>query len=265
MEKKIERKNCPVCGVSTSYTYHIQDQYGNKSLWYRCPNGVIFQSEYPDYITEGKALPVPEGEAGDIHSGVNLRRVHTAYLYSNLIEDMTFGRFMLSVGFTLNPEVLKFMGDRGWLAWGIDDRNFQPGGKLYRGNFIDYDFDVDKKELKEALGHEEKIKRKFDLIWMEHYLERVPNPIEVLKRAVDLLSETGILFLSVPDIEFINKRGVAGWIHWDKKTNYIFWSKRALVKELEKFGMEVIVCRRNYTSRTDYWDDLQIVAQRKYY
>lgn len=267
---EIKPKACPICGVPNNYVYKLEGKGKETTVWYRCQNGTIFQDKLPAYIKEDKRIPLADifdNPKIDPASGLDLSQIHEIRTYINLIEESTYGRKCLDVGFTKEPYVLKYLKERGWHVWGIDNTEFDAGGNLYKGDFLSYNFDIpkEKKEkIKKEFGDIEPFKRDFDLIVMNHYLEKSPDPKEVIKKAYELLSDTGVLYLGVPDIEFIHKRGVGAWPYWDKN-NYVLWSKRAIVKELEETGFEVIVCKRNFSTRYNHWDDIQLVCQKNYY
>lgn len=195
-----------------------------------------------------------------------VRITHAAHTYVNLIEELTYGRMMLDVGF-LAPNTMEFFKNRGWLTWGIDvNEIIEGGGSIYKGDFLEYDFSpkIDKEKLKEITGETE-VKRTFDLIWMSHVLEHFNDPLRAINKAYNLLSDTGILYIAVPDIEFIYKTGVAGWSHFKKREHYIMWSERALRRELERLGFKVIMMRRNFSSRFSSWYDIHCICQRNYF
>ena len=214
-------------------------------------------------------MPTPEYDAKYIVNMADAKQAKERYeylsrLYSPLIEELTYGRMMLEVGYCV-PYLLKHMEERGWLTWAIDINKTLTGkGNLYNGDFNTYDFSITAPAIKDITG-EEKLKRKFDLIWMGHVLEHMEDPLKTLNKAYDLLDEKGILFISTPDIEFIYKTGVTGWPHFKKKEHYILWSERALHRELERQGFKVIMSRRNFCSRFMSWYDLHVIAQRNYF
>jgi SAM-dependent methyltransferase len=195
-----------------------------------------------------------------------VRLVHQARIYAPIIEELTYGRMMLDVGYCV-PNNMEFFKERGWLTWGIDQNKETGGsGSFYRGDFTTYDFDLParSKDLQELVGGD-KIKRTFDLIWMSHSFEHFNDPVTVLRKAHDLLSETGVLYISTPDIDFINKTGVPGYPHWKKDEHYVLWSEQALKREVEKAGFKVVMSRRNFSSRFSSWYDIQMIAQKNYF
>jgi 2-polyprenyl-3-methyl-5-hydroxy-6-metoxy-1,4-benzoquinol methylase len=254
--------HCPICGVDTIKADAIEDgKTGDKSLWYYCQCGVIFQSEFPadQSLYDDKYIAnLAEGKNAKERYEYMLR------LYAPIIEELTYGRMMLEVGFCV-PYILNAMNKRGWLNWAIDVNPTLTGaGNIYKGDFLAYDFSLSGENIKSATG-EEKIERKFDLIWMGHVIEHTPDPISFLAKAYSLLEDKGILFLSTPDIDFIYKTTVQGWPHFKGKEHYILWSERALCRELEKLGFNIVLKHRNFSSRFMSWYDLHIIAQKNYY
>jgi 2-polyprenyl-3-methyl-5-hydroxy-6-metoxy-1,4-benzoquinol methylase len=240
----------------------IQDSKTNDtSVWYFCQCGVVFQSEFPvgkEIYDEKYVAQLAEGKQARERYNYLLR------LYAPLIEELTYGRMMLEVGFCV-PFILQSMEERGWLTWAIDVNPTLTGkGNIYKGDFLTYDFSLSGDSIQQATGLE-KIDRKFDLIWMGHVLEHLPDPLAALNKAYDLLSPDGVLFISTPDTDFIYKHTVRGWPHLKGKEHYILWSERALCRELERLGFNIIMKRRNISSKFMSWFDLHIICQRRYF
>jgi SAM-dependent methyltransferase len=263
--KHIEPRRCPLCGVDTNYVYCIEDgrkgHEGEKSVWYRCQCGILFQEELPsnDIYDDKYIVNLADAKQAKDRYGYYIRT------YAPLIEDITYGRMMLEVGFCA-PYILKNMEERGWLTWGIDINPALTGkGNLYKGDFVTYDFalPVNDPVLAKEIGPT--VQRTFDLIWMGHTLEHFENPIAALDKAYNLLDPKGVIFISTPDIDFINKTGVGGWPHFTKKEHYILWSEGALKRELERLGFKIIMCRRNFSSRFMSWYDIHCIAQKSYF
>lgn len=254
--------NCPICGVDSSYVYRIEDgKTKEKSSWTRCQCGVIFQDELP---TDDKVYDDKYAAYFIDAKGAKERYEYSVRTYAPIIEDLTYGRMMLDVGFAA-PFVTRAFEERGWLTWAIDINPAIAGqGNIYKGDFTEYDFSLRGPKIKEATG-QEKLERTFDLIWMSHVLEHFHDPIKALKKAHDSLEEKGVLFISTPDIDFINKTGAGGWPHFKKSEHYIMWSEWALKRELERIGFKVILCRRNYSSRYMSWYDLHFICERNYF
>jgi len=263
-DDRIYPKHCPVCGVETNYINRIVDSKSSKKSeadWYSCQCGVIFQKEQPAHKSYN--LKYAKDYIG--YDGADEKLSYSARIYAPLIEELTMGRMVLDVGFC-SPFVMDFYEKRGWLTWGIDmNTSVKPEGNIYKGSFEDYDFSLKLPENAKELGVENLEPRTFDLIWMSHVFEHFKDPLGALRKAYDLLPSNGTIFISTPDIEFIYKTGVGGWPHWGKDEHYIMWSERALIREVERCGFKVVMCRRNYSSRFSSWFDIHMICQKNYF
>jgi len=256
---KIYPQSCPICNARTNYVHNISESKDIEAYWYSCTCGVIFQENVPEH---GKYNVKYQG----IYDNKNGAMEHSCRTYGPLIEELTYGRQMLDVGFAI-PWNMKAFEKRGWLVWGIDiNKDLKGGGNLYKGDFMTYDFspNIPKDKLQELTGGE-KIERKFDLIWMGHIFEHFNDPIAAIKKAYDLLTEDGVLYIATPDIDFINSKGVSNFGHWKKQEHYIMWSERALNREVERVGFKTVMSRRNYINRFGTWNDVHAIYQKKYF
>ena len=228
--------------------------------WYRCQCGIIFQSKLPDHNCYDEDYV----KKSNMEKEANLRIPHPAYITAPLIEETTYGRMMLDVGFNTR-HTMDYFKERGWLTWGIDcNKDLVGEGNIYKGDFETYDFspNISDDKLKE-LGIKE-VKRTFDLIWMSHVLEHFNDPIKALQKAYNLLSPTGMMYISVADIDFLTKTGVGAYPHWSKHEHNILWSERALVRELKRIGFDIIMKRRNISKRFSKIYDCQVLVQVPY-
>ena len=231
----IEPKECPICNRETNFAYSIKYKDGD-SLWYECPCGVISQKEFS-----------PTHKRGDL-SETDAHQRHAVKVYAQLIEELTYGRHMLHIGYERSPAVMKEFSQRGWITWGIDEDAESPGKNLYKGDFMFYPFTpkVEDIEISEEL---EGNTRQFDLVWFASCLERQVTPLRALDRVYELLTPAGVLFITTPDVDYIYSQGVGGWPHWQKDDNNVLWTKRALDREVERKGFKVIMSRRNASVR----------------
>jgi SAM-dependent methyltransferase len=262
VEKGIEPVNCPVCKAQTNYVYRMEDQ-GIERDFFRCQCGVVFQKDYP---SEFQDSVYDEKYAKGYSTGYKPSVIHGIYTYAPLIEELTYGRTMLDVGMASDIVINEFER-RGWITHGLDiNKDLKAGGHIYKGDFETYDFNLHlTPELRDALGDIKVNDRKFDMIWMSHVLEHFRNPVKALEKAYNLLSETGVLCLFVPDADFIFKTGVSAYPHWKPKEHYLLWTESTLVKELERIGFNVILKRRNFSSRYMSWFDIHIIAQKRFF
>ena len=132
--KEVYPLKCPICGKATNYIYRIEADK-EKTDWYRCQCGIIFQDKFPGY----SAFNSEYLKRYDTEMTANAE--HTARIYAPVVEDMTYGRMFLDVGYGTNY-VMDFFKKRGWLTWGIDINEGikQVSGNQYKGDFSYYDF-----------------------------------------------------------------------------------------------------------------------------
>ena len=260
MSIELHPKACPICGKVSSYTYNIGHADGNPSYWFRCNCNVIFNNTPPDGSIYDKNY-LKEFN----HPKVKRKFIHSAWTYGNLIESLTYGRTMLDVGYGCK-ETMKFMEDRGWLTYGIEN-NKAIGGhdNIYKGDFNTYDFSTEiDEETQEELGVT-RLERHFDLVWLSNVLEASLCPLITLSKAEGLLSPGGVIFISTPDIDFLTKLGVSKFPHWRPKENNVLWNEESLRRELERLDLDVVMCRRNHLPCFTESYNLHIIAQKKYY
>lgn len=259
-QAQIEPKVCPVCSSQTNYVYNIDDR-GTEKRFFRCSCGAVFKEQY-----EESHFNEYDEKYLIAHADANHNQfTHSARCYANVIEELTYGRQFLEVG-GLSGQVMRFFQGRGWIGSMIDcNPAVEAKGNIHRGDIETYDFSINvPEEFKEAVGSE-KLERRFDLIWMSHVIEHVKNPVVTIKKLHDMLNPSGVLYLAAPEPEFIMKTGVAGWPHWKPKEHHVMMPMNVMVKELERLGMEVILKKKNFSSRFIQWYDFHVIAQKKYF
>ena len=173
--------------------------------------------------------------------GLKERYDYLYRVYIPLIEELTFGRKSLDVGFTLDYgiEVLK---KRGWITSGLD---------LVPNDYIVGDFE--KLEIPET----------FDLITMGHCLESFEKPIRALAKAYSLLNYDGLLLITTPNPEMIFNIGFQQFNNFDYKQNHMLIGKAKLEDICKRIGFEIILSHRNISPRHIQKNDLHLLLQRK--
>lgn len=246
--RKFDPKQCPICGALTFLVYHMQTKEELSHYWH-CRCGVVFQEKCPEIVVENiYNEKYVESYIGMGNKYINAVK-YPVRLYAPLIEELTYGRKMLDVGF-LSHFFMQEMSKRGWLTWGIDFvHGVSDSERIIKGNFETHDFKD----------------QKFNLIWMSHVFEHFKSPKNIIKKCYDLMPEDGVLYIATPDTDFIHTRSNSGFTHWRRDEHYIMWSKEALTRELEKAGFDVVMVRRNYEIRFTSWDDIQIIAQKRFF
>lgn len=249
--ENIEPDLCPVCigEVHTNILYKMQDSdTKDLSYWYHCQCGVIWN--------KGEVTP-PREAFGKKYIETILKdkekyadaMMYPCRIYSPFIEEITYGRKMLDVGYTSPYNMMAFRR-RGWVSYGIeivDEAETTP--RLIKGDFENFSFPQD---------------LKFDLIWMSNVLENFKEPQLALEKVYDLMPPNGVLYICTPDTNFVYNNGVAGFSHWNK-ANYIMWSTQRLRSYLEQLGFNVLLQCRSYEKRTTAWDVQHIIAQKKFF
>ena len=254
-------KKCPVCGIYTNYVNRLTHE-GETTDWYRCNCGVIFQGEDPDYSVYNQEYL----DALVADKKYDARAGYYSYVYGPIIEEETLGRKMLDVGCGIKSN-MEHWKERGWLTWGVDfNKDISPDKDIAKEDFLTFD---PSKKLNTpeilSLAGVDRIEMKYDLIWMNQTFSCFKNPRLALARCKDLLNDSGVLFISVPDIDFITRVGLNGWPHWRSHEYKVLWSVTALKRELEKSGFSVALSRRNYAPRFSKWHDLHIIATKPYF
>lgn len=86
------------------------------------------------------------------------------------------------------------LDSRGWAVTGLD---FSDSG-VARMNPLLKD-KVQRGDIFESIRMLREKGRKFDVVWLDHVLEHVLKPVELLAMLVDVVAEGGILMVSVPN------------------------------------------------------------------
>ncbi len=241
-------KSCPICTRPSILARSVaeSEKIEDAGLWYYCSCGVIFQKDSPEPVIKDKQY-IENHNVVKEYEDISIELGRT---YAPIIEQITYGRKMLDVGFGTDNN-MQFFKERGWITFGIEtNKDTEESERIIKS-----DFETTDKLYKEN----------YDLVWMAHVLEKFRNPIFGLERAREILSDGGVLFIATPDIEFQYSTPLPEWQHWKRKENYVMWSEKALCRELEKLGFNIITKYRNYYKRFGYYHNLHIIAQKIYY
>jgi SAM-dependent methyltransferase len=82
----------------------------------------------------------------------------------------------------------------------------------------------------------------FDLITLNHVLEHLQEPIEVVKSLLsENLAPNGLLYIEVPRADSWQAK-IAGenWIHWDIARHLTHWTESGLRDQMGKIGFEIV-------------------------
>lgn len=228
---------CPVCGRQSKWL--IEMSYIDKLEWLKCSCGCVWQ--LGDNLT---------GVIGEKY--IELEKVHKFYeesqkyiadVYIPIIEESTFGRKMIEFS-DLDLLFSEECARRGWVCYSFDKKSDTV--KKIEEPFLETKFDADIKA---------------DFIYFYHTLEKKINFKEYLSKSFDALNSKGLIFIATPDTSFIETDGPMSFNHWHKE-NIILFNRNMLCKELEKVGFNVVLCRKNESSRFPKNNDMHIIAQK---
>jgi ubiquinone/menaquinone biosynthesis C-methylase UbiE len=162
--------------------------------------------------------------------------------YLPMVEEMTFGRRFLDVGFGLDFH-LKNLTERGWVVEGID---------LIENDFITGDFE--RHDFKDQT---------FDFIFMGRVLECFEDPLKAVYKARELLNENGVLMVISPDAELIYSGGMWDFGNWNFKEVGMIFSERQIKKVMDQMGFNVVMSRKDRGKRFVGWNMFHLIAQKR--
>lgn len=173
-------------------------------------------------------------------------------IYAPLIEELTYGRKMLDVGFGI-PVILKQFEARGWVVDGID----VIPNDYTTGDFETFDFVNEGKD-------------RYDLIWMGDVLQCFNNPLAAVIKAYNLLNPNGILFISTPNSDLIKSQPMPHFGHWNAEENKIILSAGLLrdmisrVDESMTGRFRIVLMDDEIVShRFITWNSMHMIAQKR--
>jgi SAM-dependent methyltransferase len=82
----------------------------------------------------------------------------------------------------------------------------------------------------------------FDLITLNHVLEHLPEPMELIKSLLEEnLSPNGLVYIEVPRADSWQAQ-IAGqnWIHWDIPRHLTHWTEPGMREQMLKIGFEIV-------------------------
>jgi len=246
-KEELRVTNCPICSAYVCHVYYMQDaSTKKKSKWFSCSCGVVFNSQKPSIKYDRNYIDkyVEYGEKKKDEYQYPIK------VYAPIIEELIYGRRVLLVG-QINPYQSEAFASRGWVPTIIDKNS----SIVSQDNYISEDFETHK--FPESI--------KYNMIWIYNTLECFNNPVGSLELCHKLLAEDGIIFIGTPDTDFINTRSSSCFIHWKHDENYIMWNRRSITRHLEHLGFNVILARQNYEHRFPVWDDIHLIAQKKFF
>ena len=235
---------CKICERLVYYKFQIKGKDGLESMWLHCSCGCMFN------LLEVDKKEVFNEEYKKTYEGLKSIKDRFNYYirtYIPLIEELTYGRKFLDVGFCLDYNILK-MRERGWLATGID---------LIKSPYITGDFE------NHGFGRE-----RFDLIWFGDVLQCFNEPVKAIYKAYNLLQPRGLLFICTPNTDLLLENIVLDWGHWDMQENRCFFSEEGLLNVLARADRDVsgkfnvIMKHSTVSKRFISWNNIHLLAQK---
>lgn len=85
----------------------------------------------------------------------------------------------------------------------------------------------------------------FDLITLNHVLEHLPSPMELLRELLEQnLEKNGLLYLEVPRADSWQSRlAGASWMHWDIPKHLSHWTESTLLEQCASLGLKPVAKR----------------------
>lgn len=229
---------CPVCSRTVFQSWNITDWSNVKTDWFLCYCGSIFQNGLSDKGCYDEKYVKGFKEQKQLEA----RMEWLECLYLPLIEEMTYGRRFLDVGFTV-PLFIERLKKRGWLSDGID---LLPNNGYITGNFEDYDFKI----------------QRYDLIRLNDVLSCFNDPVGAIRKVYKLLMPNGFLMLNTPDAEAIYLlRHPMEFGHWGRQ-HRVYISRRQLTKILKENKFDIILSWLNMADRLFSTNEVHILAQK---
>lgn len=216
-------------------------------MWCEC--GTSFPA--PDQADPPKQEYKPEYDKAYLTGrGARAMFEYQKRVYMPLIEDLTYGRRFLEVGY-VGPYGLDFVRERGWVPFGLDIcRGADPGDHRHAyGDFLRHEF-------KPPLSQ-------FDCVWMGHVIEHFPNPPVALARAYDVLDSSGLIFVSSPDTDFLHRVGTRSFGHFHSGEHTVLYRVETFAKIAEKIGFTTVLARKSAVRRGTTWNEFHYIGQKK--
>ena len=193
------RQNKCLCGVNDDQIIAVRDRYGSKLITVICKNcGLVRLNPYFDDSTLGKFYNnefdnIYEQGRKDFNSDFNAKIRAGDGIINRLIanEVPVDKKRVYEIG-CAGGGILKAFQNRGCVVSGCD----YNAGMIAEGKLRGLDLMVGGVECF-------KNKPKADIVILNHVLEHVTEPIELLKNIRDIMEDDGCLYIDIPSIESV--------------------------------------------------------------
>lgn len=252
-EEEEDIKDCPLCrkGAEPHSVYNVSTDYGFVKgfnpirLWMYCEScHHIFASNYPKKL--GDVLSC------DSHSVFIEPRVQFIPNLNNIIHELkkiANGNHYLEIGVGAG-EMIAVAKEHGFDVEGLDIR---PNYAKQVSNIIDSPVhSVDFSKFKSG--------KQYDVIVMGDVIEHVTDPIAMLKKASDLLTDDGVMWISTPNFDsafsLIRKEKDP---MWSVCQHINYFSKVSLENLMKELGFEAI----DYKNSSRFNGSMEVMFRKK--
>lgn len=228
---------CRICNRIPAQKYTMRSPEGTDLVYFFCRCGVIYHDRPVDQkrFTPGYLAKIREAKF------FQDRIDYPRRVYMPIIEEATYGRESLDVGFGF-PENILNMRDRGWLSDGID---------LIKNDYITGDFE--KFEFKDM----------YDLVILHHVVGSFSDPEKAIEKAAALVKPGGVVFVMAPDAGSAIETGFKDFGHWgiENRTMYSLENmKNSFFKN--GFEREPLAQVVNLSPRFLYKNDFHLIMRK---
>lgn len=193
----LEAVLCPICEQDRARVFAV-DYYGFRIV--RCETcQLLYLHPRPNFNWLVENLYVEEYHQ-TLPAVAEMPDAIRRYLFSRQLEGIerhVQGGSLLDVGCGQGG-FLAFAQQRGWRVYGTEVspelvsalQRALPQGTFFCGRLDEVDFRG----------------QRFDAIYLNHVLEHTQNPVLLLKQAAELLRESGVIYVSVPNVASLDAR-----------------------------------------------------------
>jgi SAM-dependent methyltransferase len=128
----------------------------------------------------------------------------------------------------------------GWMLAALRDEGWQVAG--IERTTESASFAVRRQHLPVMVGGLDALKPvpSFDLIFMHHVLEHLPNPMDTLRKCARLLKTDGVLIVAVPNLASWQSRLTGRhWFHLDAPRHLVNFTPATLAQAMQSAGLRV--------------------------
>lgn len=227
--------NCKICGSNRIKKFKIIGEFHLN----KCKDCKIIFLQNSDELTSSKNLYD--------------KNYFEDYLYENQVD---FDNFKLTAKYYLDYikhyfGEIKSVLDVG-AGFGLFVKAFREFGVRAEGVEISkYGVQIAKEKFGIDLYNGELDKfnssEKFDLICFYHSFEHIPNPVQTLQAAKNLLSEKGVLWLSLPNVMSLDRLiKKENWNGWSLPFHFFHYSPKSIKNLLYSNGFSKIKIQKAF-------------------